>query len=161
MNKRVLIKAVLMLALGAGSGYWLAMSKLKVESTQPDIALPEAKKPLFYRHPMNPSVTSPVPAKDNMGMDYVPVYAEDNSPPQRKILFYRNAMNPSVTSPVPAKDTMGMDYVPVYADEAKTDEPAGSIKIDAVTVQNIGVRTATAKKERTFAYHSSRWPSGL
>jgi len=146
MNKRVLIKAVLMLALGAGSGYWLAMSKLKVESTQPDIALPEAKKPLFYRHPMNPSVTSPVPAKDNMGMDYVPVYAEDNSPPQRKILFYRNAMNPSVTSPVPAKDTMGMDYVPVYADEAKTDEPAGSIKIDAVTVQNIGVRTATAKK---------------
>lgn len=30
---------------------------------------------LFYRHPMNPSVTSPVPAKDEMGMDYVPVYA--------------------------------------------------------------------------------------
>jgi len=32
-------------------------------------------KILFYRHPMNPSVTSPVPAKDEMGMDYVPVYA--------------------------------------------------------------------------------------
>ncbi|MDH4099237.1 MAG: efflux RND transporter periplasmic adaptor subunit [Nitrospirota bacterium] len=31
-------------------------------------------KVLFYRHPMNPSVTSPVPAKDNMGMDYIPVY---------------------------------------------------------------------------------------
>ncbi len=26
---------------------------------------------------MNPSVTSPVPAKDEMGMDYVPVYAEE------------------------------------------------------------------------------------
>ena len=38
------------------------------------------KKPLYYRNAMNPSVTSPVPAKDNMGMDYVPVYADaDNS----------------------------------------------------------------------------------
>ena len=63
------------------------------------------------------------------------------------ILYYRNPMNPAITSPVPAKDAMGMDYVPVYAeDEAKTDEPAGSVKIDAVTVQNIGVRTAIAKK---------------
>lgn len=34
------------------------------------------EKPLFYRHPMQPDVTSPVPAKDDMGMDYVPVYAE-------------------------------------------------------------------------------------
>ena len=32
------------------------------------------RKILFYRNPMNPGVTSPVPAKDNMGMDYVPVY---------------------------------------------------------------------------------------
>lgn len=28
----------------------------------------------FYRHPMNPSITSPVPAKDDMGMDYIPVF---------------------------------------------------------------------------------------
>jgi Cu(I)/Ag(I) efflux system membrane fusion protein/cobalt-zinc-cadmium efflux system membrane fusion protein len=32
---------------------------------------------LFYRNPMDPTITSPVPAKDEMGMDYVPVYAED------------------------------------------------------------------------------------
>jgi RND family efflux transporter MFP subunit len=31
---------------------------------------------LFYRNPMNPAVTSPVPAKDEMGMDYAPVYAD-------------------------------------------------------------------------------------
>jgi len=31
---------------------------------------------LFYRNPMNPSATSPVPMKDAMGMDYIPVYAE-------------------------------------------------------------------------------------
>ena len=37
----------------------------------------EARKPLFYRHPMRPDVTSPTPAKDEMGMDYVPVYPDD------------------------------------------------------------------------------------
>ena len=32
-------------------------------------------KLVFYRSPMNPSLTSQVPRKDEMGMDYVPVYA--------------------------------------------------------------------------------------
>ena len=32
---------------------------------------------LFYRNPMDPTITSPVPRKDDMGMDYVPVYAEE------------------------------------------------------------------------------------
>ena len=32
---------------------------------------------LYYRHPMRPEVTSPTPKKDEMGMDYVPVYAEE------------------------------------------------------------------------------------
>jgi RND family efflux transporter MFP subunit len=38
------------------------------------------RKVLFYRNPMNPTVTSPVPMKDEMGMDYVPVYAEEATP---------------------------------------------------------------------------------
>ncbi len=33
----------------------------------------------FYRHPMRPDVTSPNPAKDEMGMDYVPVYESELS----------------------------------------------------------------------------------
>jgi RND family efflux transporter MFP subunit len=32
---------------------------------------------LFYRNPMNPAITSPVPAKDEMGMDYLPVYSDE------------------------------------------------------------------------------------
>ncbi|HVS65362.1 MAG TPA: efflux RND transporter periplasmic adaptor subunit [Thermoanaerobaculia bacterium] len=32
---------------------------------------------LFYRNPMDPTITSPVPAKDEMGMDYIPVYADE------------------------------------------------------------------------------------
>ncbi|MGD1146367.1 MAG: efflux RND transporter periplasmic adaptor subunit [Thermoanaerobaculaceae bacterium] len=36
----------------------------------------EGRKVLYYRNPMNPKITSPVPMKDEMGMEYVPVYAD-------------------------------------------------------------------------------------
>ncbi|HHH35414.1 MAG TPA: efflux RND transporter periplasmic adaptor subunit [Gammaproteobacteria bacterium] len=145
MNKTVIIVAGVALAAGLGGGYWLAqqggMAGKQAQSRQAG-----ERKPLFYRHPMNPSITSPVPAKDEMGMDYIPVYAEESSK-ARKPLFYRHPMNPSITSPVPAKDEMGMDYIPVYADgDGAADEPAGTVKIDPVTVQNIGVRTARAER---------------
>jgi len=34
-------------------------------------------KIVYYRSPMNPSLTSQIPMKDEMGMDYVPVYESD------------------------------------------------------------------------------------
>jgi Cu(I)/Ag(I) efflux system membrane fusion protein len=55
-------------------------------------------------------------------------------------------MNPEVTSPVPAKDSMGMDYIPIYADEARGSLPAGTVSIDPVTVQSIGVRTSIVER---------------
>ncbi|RLA38921.1 MAG: efflux transporter periplasmic adaptor subunit, partial [Gammaproteobacteria bacterium] len=139
-NKSILLVSSLTLVLGIGAGYLMfgndKASKVSVE---------EAPQPLFYRNPMNPDVTSPVPAKDSMGMDYIPVYADKKQSSEvNEILFYRNPMNPSVTSPVPAKDSMGMDYVPVYADN-EASKVAGTVKIDPVVVQNIGVRTAIAK----------------
>ncbi len=68
----------------------------------------------------------------------------------KKPLFYRNPMNPSITSPVPAKDDMGMDYIPVYADDSSSSGPVGTVKIDPVLVQKIGVRTGMAM-ERTMS----------
>ena len=38
------------------------------------------RKILYYRNPMGLPDTSPVPKKDGMGMDYVPVYAEEPAP---------------------------------------------------------------------------------
>lgn len=38
---------------------------------------PDERRVLFYRSPMDPTVTSPVPAKDEMGMEYVPVYEDE------------------------------------------------------------------------------------
>ena len=99
MNKFTLLIAVLMLAVGVGMGYWLPS-----HGGSSPVGVEEEAKPLFYRNPMNPDVTSPVPAQDSMGMDYVPVYADNES-----------------------------------------NEVAGTVKIDPVVVQNMGVRTAVAK----------------
>jgi Cu(I)/Ag(I) efflux system membrane fusion protein/cobalt-zinc-cadmium efflux system membrane fusion protein len=41
---------------------------------------------LFYRNPMDPTITSPVPAKDEMGMDYVPVYADQAAASQGAVV---------------------------------------------------------------------------
>src|SRR5438093_3799677 len=41
-------------------------------------ATPEReRKVLYYRNPMGLPDTSPVPKKDSMGMDYIPVYADE------------------------------------------------------------------------------------
>ncbi len=153
MNKQTVMVAILVaLALGAGGGYWFA-SGIAPGALNTAADTEQERKPLFYRNPMNPAITSPVPAQDEMGMDYIPVYADDNKPKERKALFYRNPMNPAITSPVPAQDEMGMDYIPVYADDDNAgDAPAGTVRIDPVTVQNIGVRTAIAE-QRTLSRH--------
>ena len=148
MNKSTSITAVVMLLVGLGIGYFMSPERGAINGTSSvESGEPSDKKPLFYRSPMNPAVTSPTPTKDAMGMDYVAVYAEAEVSPQLdKILFYRSPMNPSVTSPVPAKDAMGMDYIPVYAEGNSTTANGGTVQIDPSVVQNIGVRTAIAEK---------------
>jgi len=37
------------------------------------------RKPIYYRNPMGLPDISPVPKKDSMGMDYIPVYADEAS----------------------------------------------------------------------------------
>ncbi len=101
-NAGIALAAVVALGVGLGGGYWLA--------TQYGSALSGGQ-------------------------------GADQAEAERKPLFYRNPMNPAITSPMPAKDEMGMDYIPVYADDEGSG-PAGTVKIDPVTVQNIGVRTA-------------------
>lgn len=60
------------------------MSLVKRQANQPaeanePVANTGTSKILYYRNPMNPNITSPVPMKDEMGMDYVPVYAKSQS----------------------------------------------------------------------------------
>ena len=101
MNKTTIVVAIITLALGLGLGFVLfhETSETATKSTV------SHRQPLFYRNPMNPAVTSPVPAKDNMGMDYIPVYADGDA-----------------------------------------SDVAGTVEIDPVVVQNIGVRTVVAER---------------
>lgn len=52
-------------------------------------------------------------------------------------------MNPEEIYDSPGKSKMGMDLVPVYADETPT---GGTVRIDPVTVQNMGIRTARVER---------------
>jgi Cu(I)/Ag(I) efflux system membrane fusion protein len=55
------------------------MKLVPIEPGKTAAAAPTAgpRKILFYRSPMNAAETSPVPKKDAMGMDFVPVYADE------------------------------------------------------------------------------------
>lgn len=102
MNKSTIFIAFIMLAVGLAFGYWFSGGS--------DDAAPAASS-------------------------------------ERQPLFYRNPMSPTVTSPVPAKDAMGMDYIPVYADSDSNDKDvAGTVKVDPVVRQSMGVRTAVARR---------------
>ncbi len=63
---------------------------------------------------------------------------------KRRILYWRAPMDPSYTSDKPGKSPMGMDLVPVYADEVEAS--ASVIRIDPVTVQNMGLRTDRVRR---------------
>lgn len=144
MNKmNVFFLVIVTVVMGFAAGYWVFNTKLPDQSAETSSQSAE-RTALFYRNPMNPAITSPVFMQDDMGMDYIAVYA-DEPPKKKEILYYRNPMNPAITSPVFMQDDMGMDYLPVYANEGDGDEPAGTVTIDPVTVQNIGVRTTMAE----------------
>jgi len=76
MSKQTWIAVAIALGLGVAGGYGVSNQFAGQATASAEEPASAQKKPVFYRNPMNPDVTSPVPAKDNMGMDYVPVYAD-------------------------------------------------------------------------------------
>lgn len=132
--------ALIVVGFIAGGIYWFGFH----ENTAPTH---QAPKILYYKDPMGGPDKSPVPKKDSMGMDYLPVYAETATAPaptadaKGRILYYRNPMGLADTSQVPKKDSMGMDYIPVYEHEVSTP---GSVQIDTARLQRAGARTEPA-----------------
>ena len=64
----------------------------------------------------------------------------------RKILYWRAPMDPAEIYDHPGKSRMGMDLIPVYEGEAGVGA-GGTINIDPVTVQNMGVRSDVVRRE--------------
>ncbi len=77
----ILATVLLTLGLAGGAAFlagWLHPGGAGDPSASPGSS---GKKLLYYRNPMDPTITSPVPAKDWMGMDYIPIYeGEENKP---------------------------------------------------------------------------------
>ena len=63
----------------------------------------------------------------------------------KKIKYWAAPMDPTYIRQEPGKSPMGMDLVPVYEEEGDGKEPASTIRIDPVTIQNMGIRTEKVK----------------
>jgi Cu(I)/Ag(I) efflux system membrane fusion protein len=92
----VIASSALLAAASLAAGYWWGVNRPAAQTTAEAKAAPAATsaspaatpKPriLYYRNPMGLPDTSPVPKKDQMGMDYVPVYeGEEPQGPEVKI----------------------------------------------------------------------------
>ena len=113
------VAVAVLVALGAGSGYWLGRQGTDAAqraATAPDSAAAPAagakpeRKLLYYRNPMGLPDTSPVPKKDPMGMDYIAVYEGEDD------------------------------------EEGGGAAPAGQVRISTEKVQKLGVRTESAQR---------------
>ncbi len=79
-------------------------------------------------------------------MDLTPKRDEgisDEEKGEKKIAYWRDPMNPTEIYDKPGKSAMGMDLVPVYENELISGV---QVKIDPVTQQNMGIRTALVEK---------------
>ncbi len=137
--RTTIITAILCLIIGVGGGWLLFRSSGTKTGTK-------ERKILYYRDPMNPANTSPMPKKASDGMDFVPVYEEQGtSSAEKKIAYYKDPMHPWYTSDKPGKaPDCGMDLVPVYEGEGIAE----GIKIDPSVVQNIGVKTELVVRKK-------------
>jgi RND family efflux transporter MFP subunit len=83
-------------------------------------------------------------------MDLVPVKQTSTNKSKstkkggRKILYWQAPMDPTEIYNKPGKSKMGMDLVPVYQD--KVSGSVGTVVIDPVTIQNMGVRYTSVKR---------------
>ena len=76
----IIIGAVALLSVGA-TGYWFGTRTSQAPAAAASAVTVKAeRKILYYRNPMGLPDTSPVPKKDAMGMDYVPVYEGGEEP---------------------------------------------------------------------------------
>ncbi len=65
----------------------------------------------------------------------------------KKIKYWVAPMDPTYIRDEPGQSPMGMDLVPVYEDEGGEKEPTSTIRIDPVTIQNMGIRTVAVTRK--------------
>ena len=71
---------------------------------------------------------------------------------EREILYWVAPMDANYRRDEPGKSPMGMDLVPVYEEAGEEKEPASTIRIDPVTIQNMGVRLGKVVRKPLIKY---------
>jgi RND family efflux transporter MFP subunit len=127
----VAVTALVTLALAGGVGWKLGWLR-RPGGAGTEAGAPGGRKLLFYRNPMNPAITSPVPAKDEMGMDYLPVYADEGGAPEKP-------------------KSIAEETEDFFAEEAAPPRVEGlaGVTLDGRGVALSGVQTAAATVETT------------
>ena len=141
---RFIIPLLIALIVGVGGFYLGRTTQVPMVGGGSRASATEPGEILYWKAPMDPAEIYDAPGKSKMGMDLVPVYADqeekEEGSSEREILYWQAPMNPTEIYDSPGQSAMGMDLVPVYADEAGSGA-GGLVTIDPVTVQNMGIRT--------------------
>lgn len=156
MKLRLFLTAAMFLALGMGAGVWLAPRIDESVTASKDIhqegvdSAGRHETKTWYTCGMHPEVVQDHPGDcPKCGMKLQPMSpdraaamglteAGDEPVPKgdRKVAYWRSPMVPGEIHTEAGTDSMGHDLVAVYEDEVS----AGTIRIDPVTEQNMGVR---------------------
>jgi Cu(I)/Ag(I) efflux system membrane fusion protein len=95
-----------------------------------------AHKILFYRSPMDPKQTSPVPRKDEMGMDYVPVYQDEAQGAGRSVDGLA-----TVTIDPSRQQLIGLQVAPVTRGSVSGSwRTVGRVEVDPTRVRKTNVK---------------------
>lgn len=96
------------------------------------------RKVLYYRNPMNPKVTSPIPMKDEMGMDYVPVYTDEAAPAAGSVA----GMAPVEIS-LDGIRLSGVQTAPAIVERvARSARTVGSVTADETRIRHVHTKIA-------------------
>jgi Cu(I)/Ag(I) efflux system membrane fusion protein/cobalt-zinc-cadmium efflux system membrane fusion protein len=148
-----LLVALAALVIGLVAGRWLytpaGATDDPAEGTAGTTPMTQEQ---WYTCGMHPNVLQKGPGDCPIcHMKLTPLKKQDEqgggaSPAQeRRVLYWRAPMDPNYVSDKPGKSPMGMDLVPVYAD-ADESASAHAIRIDPVTIQNMGIRTGVIQR---------------
>ena len=130
MKRSILIAFIaLLLAISAGLGLWLTHDHSRSQRSVP--AVHEA------------SAAESEKRNAETGLKAGMIHPKTG----KKIKYWVAPMDPSYIRDEPGKSPMGMDLVPVYEEEGEEKEPASVIRIDPVTIQNMGVRMARVERK--------------